>query len=202
MRMILGGLASVMLLSGCAMLSAEAPLFAPADQDGVFALSQGLWAHRETDCTVDPATSAPEKKDCLDWARITRTSDGAWRVEFVGEDDPPMRFLVMPVVKAEDVRIARLYVAEATSSKDPAPAYALVVPRGTLDTPVRRLAIQGIACAPLLRDSAPTDITFTREDGRITGCTAKTKDAVRDAARRSVFDALTDLGDEELVFVR
>jgi hypothetical protein len=109
----------------------------------------------------------------------------------------------MPAVAAEEGRIAPLYVAEATSSEQPEPAYALIAPRGDLATPVRRIAFDAIACAPLLREGAPADITFTRgEDGRVTGCTAKTKDAVRDAARRAVFDALAELGDDELVWVR
>ena len=90
MRTILCGLAAL-ALSGCAMLTAEAPLFAPADQDVVFTLAEGLWAHREDECAVDPATSGPERDDCIDWARIVREADGAWRIEFIGEDDPPMR---------------------------------------------------------------------------------------------------------------
>lgn len=202
MRTILCGLAAL-ALSGCAMLTAEAPLFAPGDQDAVFTLAEGLWAHREADCAVDPATSAPDKDDCIDWAHIVREADGAWRIDFVGEDDPPMRLIVLPAVASEAGRLAPLYVAEATSQKQIEPAYALVVPRGALSTPVRRLAFEAIACAPLLREGAPADIAFTRgEDGRVTGCTAKTKDAVRDAARRAVFDALSDLGEDELAWVR
>ena len=65
----LKAICAALALSGCAMLTAEAPLFSTADQDGVFALSTGLWAHREDDCTLDPAGSSPEKKDCIDWAR-------------------------------------------------------------------------------------------------------------------------------------
>lgn len=202
MRLLIGGLAAF-LLSGCAMLTAEQPLLSPQDQDGVFALAEGLWAHREDDCAVDPATSAPETDDCIDWARISREADGAWRIEFVGEDDPLMRLVVMPAVKSDAGRLAPLYVAEATSAKQPEPAYAVLVPRGDLSTPVRRLGFDAIACAPLLREGEPADIVFTRgADGRVTGCTAKTKNAVREAARRAVFDALPQLGDEELVFVR
>lgn len=197
------GVVAAMLLSACAMLTAERPLLSPHDQDATFTLAQGLWAHRDADCAIDPATTGPDQKSCVDWARIVREGDGAWRIEFIGEDDPPLRFVVMPAVKAEAGRIAPLYVAEATSSKQPEPAYAIIVPRGDLSTPVRRVAFEAIACAPLQRDGDPADIVFTRgEDGRVTGCTAKTKDAVRDAARRAAIDALTELGDNEVVFVR
>ena len=106
-------------------------------------------------------------------------------------------------MKSEAGRIAPLYVAEATSSKQPEPAYAIIVPRGDLSAPVHRLAFEAIACAPLQRDGDPAEIVFTHgEDGRVTGCTAKTKDAVRDAARRAAIDALTALGDDEIAFVR
>jgi hypothetical protein len=202
MRSIIGGLAAL-LLSGCAMLTAERPLLSPQDQDGVFALAEGLWAYRGAGCAVDPATSSPETKDCIDWARIAREDDGAWRITFIGEDDPPMRLVVMPAVASEAGRLAPLYVVEATSSKQTEPAYAIIVPRGDLSTPVRRVAFDAIACTPLLREGEPADIVFTRgADGRVTGCTAKTREAVRDAARRAVFDALAELGDEEIVFVR
>jgi hypothetical protein len=202
MRMMSGVLA-MLVFSGCAMLTAERPLLAPQDQDKVFTLAEGLWAHRESTCTVDPATTGPENKDCVDWARIVREADGAWRVEAIGEDDPPMRLVIIPAVTSEAGRLAPLYVGEATSAKQQEPAYAVIVPRGDLSAPVRHVAFDAISCTPLLREGEPADITFTRgADGRVTGCAAKTKEAVRDAARRAVIDALTTLGDEELVFVR
>ncbi|KAF0182464.1 MAG: hypothetical protein IV086_07570 [Hyphomonadaceae bacterium] len=201
MRRMLAAIGA-MALAGCAMLTAERPLLAPGDQDAAFALAEGLWAHREDDCTDDPAAKAPDEESCIDWVRVARESDGAWRIEAVGEDDPPMRLVVIPAVRTAEGRLAPLYVAEATSVKDPAPAYALIVPRGDLQSPVRRVAFDAISCFDLLRDGEPPDIVFNRDGDRLVGCTAKTMAAVQDAARRAVIETLDDLGDEELAFVR
>lgn len=202
MMKALKAICAALALSGCAMLTAEAPLFSTADQDGVFALSTGLWAHREDDCTLDPAGSSPEKKDCIDWARITRESDGAWRIEFLDEEEGPLRFVVVPASASEAEAVAPLYVAEATGGKEPGPAYAAIVPRGSLQAPVKRLVMTVVSCASILREGDIPDITVKRDDGRVIGCTAKTKAAVREATRRAVIADLAKLGEEELVWVR
>ncbi|MDZ4778608.1 MAG: hypothetical protein SGJ23_17655 [Alphaproteobacteria bacterium] len=199
---ILAALLAAATLAGCAMLTAETTLFTPADQDGVFVLSQGLWAHREDDCKIDPATSAPERNDCIDWVRVTREADGAWRIVFIGEDDPPMRFVAVPAAKGDGEALAPLYVAEVTSPKEEGPAYAALAPRGALRTPVTRVAMTVISCGPILRDGAMADITVQRDGDRIVGCTALTKDAVREAARRAVIADLARFGESELVWVR
>jgi len=201
MRVIMA-MAAAMTLAGCAMLTAQTTLFAPGDQDGVFVLSQGLWAHREDDCKIDPATSAPEKKDCIDWVRVTREPDGAWRIVFIDEDDPPMRFVAVPAAKGDADALAPLYVAEVTSPKQEGPAYAALAPRGALRTPVTRVAMTVISCGPILRDAAMPDITVQRDGDRVVGCTALTKDGVREAARRAVIADLAQFGDTELVWVR
>lgn len=203
MRMLACGLAAIML-SGCAMLTAEAPLFSPADQDPAFRLEEGLWAYRAADCRADPRRARPGRKSCLDWARLVRNADGSWRVESVGEDDEaPMRFVIVPATAREGDARAPLYVAEATNEKEASPSYAAVIPRGEETGPVRRLSFVAIACGAVLRDGTPPDIVVARgEDGAVTGCVAKTKDAVRDATRRAVIDALPTLGEEELVWVR
>jgi hypothetical protein len=204
MRTMLG-LAAAMAVSGCAVLSAPAPLFTPADQDGVFVLEEGLWAHRPADCKVDPARSNPQRKSCLDWARIVRASDGGWRGEPAtreDEDDAPIRFVVVPATAAPAGVRAPLYVAEGATEKDPGPNYAAIIPRGRAPGPVRRFVLVAITCDAVIRDGEVPDITIRREEDRVVGCTATTKDAVRDAARRAILSDLPVIGEEELIWAR
>lgn len=205
MRTALIGIVAAVMLSGCTVLTAPAPLFTPGDQDGVFALEEGLWAYRDKDCATDPARSSPRRKSCLDWGRIVRAADGSWRAEPATKedaDDAPVRFLVMPAMAAEAGLRAPVYVAEGISDKDPGPSYAALVPRGERSGPVRRLVLIALDCGAITRDGDIPDITVRRSDGRIVGCTATTKDAVREAARRGVLAEAGRIGDEELVWVR
>lgn len=196
---------SASVLSGCAVLTAPAPLFASADQDQLFVLEEGLWAHRDVDCKADPARSSPTRKSCLDWARITREGDGAWRASpATPEDmgDAPMKFVVVPVTAAATGLRAPVYVGEGRTETDPGPNYAAIIPRGGATGAVRRLVLVSISCEAILRDGAIPDITIEEKDGRVTGCTATTKGAVREAARRAVLAEAPRIGEEELVWVR
>jgi hypothetical protein len=197
--------AAALALAGCALLTAPAPLFTPADQDRAFALEEGLWAHRGAGCDADPARSSPRRKSCLDWVRIVRAGDGGWRAEPATKedaDDPPVRFLVVPAAKAEGAHRAPLYVAEGVTEKDPAPGYAAIIPRGRDPGPVRRVVMIAVACSAVIREGDVPDITVQRDNDRIVGCTAATKDAVREATRRAALAELPVIGAEELVWVR
>lgn len=199
--------AAGMVLSGCAVLSAPAPLFAVSDQDRVFALEEGLWAHRGSDCAADPARSSPRRKSCLDWAMIRHHRNGDWIAEPATSedaDDAPVQFLVMPATAAagEGLR-APVYVAEGWTEKDKGVNYAALIPRGGgVEGPVRRLVLVAIDCNAVLRDGEIADITVERKDGRISNCVATSKDAVREAARRAVVAEAPRIGEEELVWVR
>lgn len=197
--------AAMMTLSGCAVLTAPAPLFAPGDQDQAFVLEEGLWAHRGSDCAADPARSSPARKSCLDWARITHEADGVWRAgpaTAEDRDDAPVDFVVVPATTAAAGMRAPVYVGEGRTAKDPGPNYAALIPRGEATGAVRRLVLVSISCDAIMRDGAIPDITLEEKDGRVTGCTATTKGAVREAARRAVLAEAPRIGEEELVWVR
>ena len=200
---VVGAALAAGLLSSCAMLSANAPLFTVADQDGAFALAQGLWVAQEADCKVDPRHSRPEQKSCLDWARIARAPDGAWIVSSTGgEDDAPLRVVIAAAAPRGSHVLSPLYVAESVNQKDGEIGYGALVPRGDLSAGVKRLAVAGVSC-DVITDEAPIDgIVVTREDGKVVRCIASTQAAVREATRRAVIDSLVTFGDSELVFVR
>ena len=200
---VVGAALAAVLLSACAMLSAEAPLFTPVDQDPAFALAEGLWVAQESDCKINAQRSNPQQKTCLDWARITRANDGAWIVSSTGgDDDAPLRVVIAAAAPRGSHLLAPLYVAESVNQKDGEIGYGALVPRGDLSAGVRRLAVAGVGC-DVVTDEAPVDgITVTKEDGKVVHCTAKTQAAVREATRRAVIASLADLGDSELVFVR
>lgn len=204
--------AAAVLLSGCAVLTAPAPLFTPGDQDASFRLEEGLWAFRRDDCRADPARSAPARKSCLDWARIRRLDDGGWIAEPASPDDAgdaPVRFGVYPATVAAQGAVAPVYVAEGRSEKDPGPSYAAIIPRatGAADRDggagaVRRVVLIALDCSAITRDGPIPDIIVETKEGRVSGCVAKTKDAVREAARRAVVQDAPRIGEEELAWVR
>jgi hypothetical protein len=191
-------------LSACAMLTAEAPLFAVADQDPAFAFAEGLWAAKEPDCNVDPARSHPERESCLSWARIARAPDGAWAVTLVGEKDGPLRLIVAAAAPRGSHPRAPLYVAETVNQKNGEIGYGALVPRGETEGPVKRLAVAGVSCDVTSGDYGEIDaITLTRDkDNKIVKCVATSQGAVREATRRTVIATLATIGDSELVFVR
>jgi hypothetical protein len=212
MRILLTA-AGLAMLAGCAVLTAPAPLFSAADRDPSFALEEGLWAFRGNDCRVDPARAAPNRKSCLDWARIRRLEDGGWIAEPAEPEDAgdaPARFDVYPATVAAPGVRTPVYVAEGRTDKDEGVNYAALIPRagpadGDADNrpgAVRRVVIIALECTTITREGPIADIIVEHKDGSISGCTAKTKDAVREAARRAVVAGAATLGDEEIVWVR
>jgi hypothetical protein len=192
-------------LAACSPLTAEAPLFSPADQDAALVIAQGLWVGRDADCKVNPAHSRPERKSCLDWARITREADGRWLLTFVPDDeDGPMRVVLAPASARGSRTIAPLYIAEGVNTKTGAIAYAGFVARGErdVDGAVRRFAIAPVTCDIVESAGGVTGVAMVREDDRIVRCVAASQEAAKEATRLAAIDALPILGENELVFVR
>lgn len=190
--------------SACTMLTAEAPLFAPSDQDPAFTLAEGLWVARDSDCKVNPAHSRPARKSCLEWMRVARAADGAWLVsdatDSAGGDDAEH---IVFVAAAPATGRAPLYVAETVNARTGAINYGAVAARSDGDGPVTRIAATGIECAVATGEWGDiAGIAVTREDGKVVRCVASTKDAVREAARRAAISALPTFGTNELAFVR
>jgi hypothetical protein len=202
----LSGMLGALSLSACTMLSAPAPLFSPADQDAAFALAEGLWVARSPDCKVNPARSRPERDTCLDWARVDRLPDGAWRVSSVEkDDDDTMRILFAPAAPRTGEDRAPLYVAETVNEKNGEILYAAIVARGETGAtgPVTRIAAAGVECHVAYGDWGDIDgVDVVREDEKVVRCIAKSKDGVREAARRTAVSALPTLMDHEFLFVR
>ncbi len=193
------------LLAACTPLTANAPLFTPADQDPALALAEGWWVARDADCKTDPARSRPDRESCLDWARITREADGRWLLSFQpGEDDDPLRVVLSPAVAKGARAIAPLSVAEAVNVNTGAIAYAGFVARGepAVDGLVRRIAVAPVTCDLIEATGGIEGVEFVREDGRVVRCIAGTQAAVKEAARRAALDALPILGESDLTFVR
>jgi hypothetical protein len=194
------------LLSGCTMLSAETPLFSAADHAPEFAPPEGLWAAREgPDCKVNPARSRPERETCLDWYRVKRAEDGTWRVTSLSNDDPEeMRVVVMAAAPRKGEELAPLYVGEFANAAADDISYFAMVPRGGSEQPLSRLAIAGVQCFVVHGEwgEIPGIILKRGEENGVIGCTATTKDSVREAARRAAIAALPELADGEIMFVR
>lgn len=190
--------AALAFLAGCAVLSAPSPLFAPGDQAPGFVLAEGLWALQQTGCADDPAVTAPEAKSCLEWVRVARAGDGAWRMEGVGDDkdDPPMRVLGMAVEHEP------LFVAEVTGAGSTEVNYGLVAARGAEAGVIRRLAFTAITCGMLTRGVRPAGITFKDSDGSAVSCVARDKAAVRNAARIAAPHAMASFDEGEMIWVR
>lgn len=196
------------LASACSPLTAEAPLFSPADQDGQFTLAQGWWVGADPDCKVNPARSRPERKTCLEWARIVREADGRWLLSMApgegDDDDGPLRVVLVPAVVSR-VGPAPLYLAEATNTKTGVIMFGGVIARGARgpDNTVRRFALAPVTCDVVEATGGVPGVELVRnEEGRVTSCIARTKDGALETTRRAALDALPEIGENDLVFVR
>jgi len=173
-------IAMAALLPGCALLTAEAPLLEGAD-DGGFVAREGLWAVRDPECRAKPKREGPDTESCLDWFRVSREADGAWRVSpDPPEADEPTSFRVRIAVAGE-----RLYAAEASPEGEPL-LYLAVGARGR--APYRRLRLRIIDCEALLAGDEPPEgvrLKLRDSDGSVEGCIAETPAAVLEAARRA-----------------
>jgi hypothetical protein len=214
-------------LAGCAQLSAEAPLFAVADQVGPPPLSEGVWIAIGEECGEHNARrSGRFPKDCAP-IEISRLPDGAWsaryrvdlatgltreeRAEAEAQAARVMHLFIVPAVERRTPEAhAPLYVAEITSSApEDKVAYAVLAPLGDLPA-TSMLVIPGIDCADALRDGPIDGVTeqytervdetgVTHQD--LSGCLAASQAAVRQAARRALIENLATLPEQRYVYV-
>lgn len=191
------------LVTSCALLTAEKPLLSAADQPPGFALAEGLWVGRETNCDADPAQHKPGDGSCLEWFEVRRDGDEGWKLDSPDGKEETIRFKTIAAATAPVGGVAPLVVGEALMRKERQPVYALIVPRG-IEQPIQRLAVVVISCDDVLRDGDVPGVAVVREGDRISGCTAASKEAVREAARRAALANLPTIGEagSEMRFVR
>jgi hypothetical protein len=200
--------AALALISACAPLTAERPLFTLADQAGPAPLMEGVWLQTTEGCAAE-APEAARRVDCV-WVDLSRGEDGAWlyQARSVGPDGPEeaaWRVLIIPAVETNrGQEAAPLYVAEYVSLDQPGPPlYAVVAPVGVLPASEVRMVTM-IDCDDALRDGPIPGVhevqgeeTFDRV------CVADDLGAVREAARRAVIENLSVLFiDGQARFVR
>ncbi len=175
------------LLTACAPLSAERPLFTFADQSGPAPLSEGVWLQSDRSCSIEEGAARSE--DCA-WIEVTRSGDGGWRY-VMGPGKPGVvvdsswRFLITRAVNTDrGDEFAPLYVAEYLSTDRPGrPLYAAVAPVGPMPAKeVRMIAV--IDCSDALREGPIPGVTDVRSSGQFSRvCIASSVGAVREAAR-------------------
>jgi hypothetical protein len=103
--LLFAALLGPLLLGGCNMVYAEAPIFTQADAAGAPQLRPGLWAKRTADCTFDPAKPIADWPECADPSVVT--------AERVGDPEDPAK-LVPYVLAAGDPRVMQLEVRPDT----------------------------------------------------------------------------------------
>ncbi len=201
-------IAAFALVSACAPLTADRPLFTLADQTGPAPFEAGQWLQTTEGCAAEASDDA-RRDDCV-WIDLARSADGAWlyRARSIGPDGPEeaaWRVLVIPAVETnrggED---APLYVAEYVSLDEPGPPlYAVIAPVGPLPASEVRMVTM-IDCDDALREGPIPGVrevqgqeTFDRV------CIADDLGAIREAARRAVIENLSVLfTDGQARFVR
>lgn len=215
-------------LGACAQLTAEAPLFAPnLNQPPV--LTEGIWIGIGEECADRNLRQRRFPKECapLD---IRLQPDGAWvvrlrddlmsnlttqeRADAVADRSlGPYRIVLAPAVERDVADgYAPLYVAEFTRNdpEDPSVAYMAIVPIGAMPASEIRMTVS-LSCSSILRDGpiegiVPNYETRPGTDGEtyqnLTGCTASSPAAVREAVRRTLIENFADFTQQRFVFVR
>jgi hypothetical protein len=195
-------------LAGCASLTAEAPLFTPADQIGPAPLMEGVWIQTSEKCPARNARRRGRLPAACVPAELRRVPDGAWvlrvqdHVDLDPEDtgDGPPRAYRLIIAPATENRTPEtyspLYLVEyqpLEAAEPVKPAYAVVVP--VSEMPAREFRVIGVvSCVAILRDGSIEGVAVTRDErGEITSCVASQQRAVREAARRQTIESLGSL---------
>lgn len=208
--------AAVALLSACASLSAEAPLFTPADQIGPGPpIQAGVWVLIEDDCTERAALRRGRlPRDCKPF-ELRRTEDGAWLATFVGlppedvdaDDIRPIRMIIAPAIEGATAEAySPLYVAEMRPIDPEASSenigYAALAPVGVLPATEMYL-IASISCAEIVRQGPIEGVDLVHnERGEITSCWARSQAAVRIATQRAIIEQIGGLQNQRFIRVR
>lgn len=169
------------LVSGCAQLTAEHPLFSAADQVGPAPLAEGLWLSVGSEC---PERNILRRRNfdrgCQPF-EIRRREDDLWEIRARFDLVPrlssqvradaerifatPTVFVLAPAIEhPRRQAFAPLYLAEFQT---PIPgidgiSYAVFVPFGEL--PARSILILSIGCDTALRDGPIDGVTVTYEE--------------------------------------
>lgn len=200
---------AALVLTACAPLTAERPLFSPTHAPD--ALAEGVWVSNGEGCVEAARGQARLPEPCI-VIDLRRTEDGAWRVSMSapGDEGPKAEELLFRGVLAPAVERdvggegAPLYVFERIE-EEAAPGslrYDAVIPLG--ERPAHELyLLPELACDEILRDGPVEGVS---EIGRIgplhRACSAETAAAARAAARRVVIENLGALENNRFVFVR
>ena len=198
-------------LAACTPMTANAPLFSPADQIGPPPLAEGIWVAIDDDCPRTTATRHGRLPRACEPIEMRRAPDGAWLVHGSSKDQDgqqqelDIRFILAPATERPTPdAYSPLYVAEYVDpeSAPAGPRYAAIAPIGTL--PAHEIfMLANIDCAQILRDGPIAGLTETHnEQGALTGCVAASQAVVREAARRALIQGLGEIDQQRLVFVR
>lgn len=211
--------------TACASLTAEAPLFTPAEEPPP--LTEGVWITINDDCHERNLRRQRFPIDCgpLD---IRREPDGSWharfrpdlvsgltREELAEAGNGPRAFravLAAAVERSTAEAYAPIYVAELTplEGETRSIGYSVIAPVGALPATEMRF-ISSIGCIDILLEGQIEGITEEYEetvdaDGQssrtLKRCVAATQAAVREAARRAVIENIDELTQQRYVFVR
>jgi hypothetical protein len=200
------GVALLGLLGACAPLTAEAPLFSLADQVGPPPLSVGVWRQGGEGCAHEGGTAM----EACARIELSRTGDGAWLYVMRSpeadevQEQLSWRVIVAPALESDRAEYyAPLYVAEYVSLDEPGrPLYAVVAPVGAMPArEVRMLAM--IDCDDALREGPIPGVSEVQgEEAFDRVCVARSRTAVREAARRALIENLSlVLGDVRTRFI-
>lgn len=233
-------------LGACAELTADAPLFTPADQIGPPPLTEGIWISIGEHCPDYNARrrSGRFAADCTP-IELSRLQDGAWqarvrmdlvygvtraeRDEAEQSDAGPYRLIIAPAVeRADSESYAPLYVVEMSPRTDSAHIGYMVVAAIGVKPATSALVTGPINCQEILRDGPIEGITVSygtrttepaadesapstaappgdapaESEPPVSGCSATTQAAVREAARRAVIENLEEMTQRRFVYVR
>lgn len=174
-RQVIAALLCAATLVACAELTAEAPLFTPADPIGPPPLSEGIWIIVSEECPDHNARrrSGRFPADCTP-LELSRLEDGAWqarmRVDLAyglsaqeraesEETAGPYRLIVAPAVERADAdAYAPVYIAETTRADASGVGYMIIAPLGEKPA-TSALIVLSIGCADILRDGPIEGVT-------------------------------------------
>lgn len=224
---VLRALLLAVALAGCVQLTAEAPLFSPADQIGPPPLTEGVWITIGEDCPERNARRSGRFPKACTPIELSRLPDGAWsarhrvdlasgltrqeRAEAELEAARTMYLVIVPGVerRSPDAYVP-VYVAEiAPSAPDDKVNYAIIAPIGAMPA-TSMLVLAGIGCADALRDGPIEGVTEQYTDRvdesgvahhELSSCVASSQASVREAARRVLVEHIATLQEQRYVYV-